>query len=468
MALHNTWGDFNRKDESDAVVKYESDPVYYAYPDGSRRPVYWKVRRSASWSFSYLGMTRQAANACANDIRSEMTKRYLDWTAEIDSSDPSAPIVKIIDKSVVRCASDVNPVNTAGDNWSVEVSATETDVAISTKDLATVTEFEAFFQDLTGRKIFSGSLSIVSAGWYSANGGYVRARYLHNIDGFDWHDLSVERKNASGEWTRLDDGEIISRGDKSVEFELRAPGEFRIAFENVLSSSYRVKDASPAVIVLESIPEFNVGEGEIPPRDAFYSGMCNYEAEVSIANASLMPQYYTFRMIDGEDVREFRVDSVVPADGGRFKVSGWEPFKIPRDWAFGTGSFELVYNDDGHHAVSNVIPFSDLVARYAMLGESQFVERTDDFVFFSVPVRTQINLLAAGAICEFFVSGWESIYGNIFDSIVEESSGDSNYRVRIKVNARVFSSMYTQTVYMKYAPANGVAKYTGTVQIIWR
>lgn len=79
---------------------------------------YWHVESITTESFSYVGMTKAAADACA----AAMVTAYMKT-----KSIPSIQAGEIVTTSVSQCVADIRAVRTEGNTWQVNVEVNEVD-----------------------------------------------------------------------------------------------------------------------------------------------------------------------------------------------------------------------------------------------------------------------------------------------------------------------------------------------------
>lgn len=83
---------------------------------------YWHVESITTESFSYVGMTKAAADACAAAMVTAYTKT---------KSIPSIQAGEIVTTSVSQCVADIRAVRTEGNTWQVNVEVNEVDHSFS-------------------------------------------------------------------------------------------------------------------------------------------------------------------------------------------------------------------------------------------------------------------------------------------------------------------------------------------------
>lgn len=108
MALFNSFGVANYKEEAPLVVTYEVEPNGSGYA----------VTRNASKAYSFIGMNYATMIEC----RDAMLAKYHRTVARLNGSSTSF---------LQACTSSISPKNTGGSSWNVEVSVNEVDTRYS-------------------------------------------------------------------------------------------------------------------------------------------------------------------------------------------------------------------------------------------------------------------------------------------------------------------------------------------------
>lgn len=134
MSLFNTYTAANRDvtaalDTSWRKVLVESEWHLVEGTGGGYHVDYWKYYRTRTKSFSYVGLTREAAKECAAAMHALFNRRFLPQSLDMQTSTgvrwirPANPLQQ--DYEYVD-ACKVNVQKVSGDDWSVTVEVDET------------------------------------------------------------------------------------------------------------------------------------------------------------------------------------------------------------------------------------------------------------------------------------------------------------------------------------------------------
>lgn len=121
MALPS-FSDANKSTSTALCVRYFVEYVDYSY---------YRVTRTATKAYSYVGMTKSAADSCAASKRALYTRNHiiLDTvnTVPVGSTGRKMPGAL----AVYGCAAEISLNSYRGDTWNVDISVNETDIRCS-------------------------------------------------------------------------------------------------------------------------------------------------------------------------------------------------------------------------------------------------------------------------------------------------------------------------------------------------
>lgn len=149
-------------------------------------PAYYTVTRYARKTYSFVGLTEEAAYECAAAKRAQYTRAY----RRIDTSSGSP-----VDISLYCCAADVTPSHDNGCAWSVSVNVSETDVRHSAE---VVEDLATFFASENGRNYDdTGAFAALTLDSASRSGTLATYEYTENLGpDFDSTRLIFQYKTA--------------------------------------------------------------------------------------------------------------------------------------------------------------------------------------------------------------------------------------------------------------------------------
>ncbi len=154
MALLVEYGETNREESTAIVTRYtrtlKSQDVTAKVPSyqGSSETVdhavsvgWYEYHRLTSGSYRYVGMTKAAALACAEELRAVL--EHAGISQKVKSGDGIVMIEDGGELSIL--AGDVNVTREAGSMWQVNVNLNEDVVLYSTARYATQAAIQSFF-----------------------------------------------------------------------------------------------------------------------------------------------------------------------------------------------------------------------------------------------------------------------------------------------------------------------------------
>lgn len=123
MSLRTEWSDDNLLPQKMLAVRYSTEFFEEGY--------YFRTTRTATKSYSYIGMTRAAAEACRLAKIAQYTRKYI----RLDSINTRTVDDKVLPgiEEVTECAAEIYARRDHGDAWRVDISVRESDV-IGTKE----------------------------------------------------------------------------------------------------------------------------------------------------------------------------------------------------------------------------------------------------------------------------------------------------------------------------------------------
>ena len=149
MGLLTTWTDANKVTSQGLAVRYVCEQTYgYDYFNKEYCIVGALYKRVATKRYSYVGLSIDAAKACAETKKKKYTRshtrqsiyttHYMRWTTTATNADgsvksesgmsvPNAFVVE--DVPNVECQADITISNMGGCLWRVNISVNETDTA---------------------------------------------------------------------------------------------------------------------------------------------------------------------------------------------------------------------------------------------------------------------------------------------------------------------------------------------------
>ena len=125
MSLRTDWSDDNLLPQKMLAIRYSTE----FFEDG----YYFRTTRTADKTYSFIGMTREAAEACRLAKIAQYTRKYI----RLDSINTRTVDDKVLPgiEEVTECAAEVFARRDHGDSWRVDITVRETDV-IGTKEPA--------------------------------------------------------------------------------------------------------------------------------------------------------------------------------------------------------------------------------------------------------------------------------------------------------------------------------------------
>lgn len=150
MALLNSYSDRNRVVSEGLSIRYAQRIETVSTARGTA--VYYEASRYATKRYAYVGMTEEAAAACAAAKRSKYT-RVCYKTYRIGDG--------IYTPGVVECSAEVSLRNDDG-SWSVEISVSETDIRLTASQLTTADALATLFALENARDYDEGAEDVVS------------------------------------------------------------------------------------------------------------------------------------------------------------------------------------------------------------------------------------------------------------------------------------------------------------------
>lgn len=132
MALLTTWTAANRVITTEKVITYSRSKIYGSWRWGEAI-IYtfneaWEYHRYCTKTYSYVGLTKEAAMACATAMVEYYTRSTK--VSYFASTGPTAGSFLPEDGGTV-CMADVSPRMTAGGMWQVDISVREDDARLS-------------------------------------------------------------------------------------------------------------------------------------------------------------------------------------------------------------------------------------------------------------------------------------------------------------------------------------------------
>lgn len=122
MSLFRTYGSFNRVVSEELSTKWERETILKEESDVGA--AYYKYKRIRSKKYSYIGMTRSAAIACANDLNAMLTRYICPYVWDNDAKYWKRETATN-DKLIAVNAGHATPNHEEGDDWSVSVDINE-------------------------------------------------------------------------------------------------------------------------------------------------------------------------------------------------------------------------------------------------------------------------------------------------------------------------------------------------------
>lgn len=211
--MFDTHSDTNKVTRNGLLVRYS------VVPNGS----YKECTRTATMSYSYVGMTEAAAKACADEKIAKYTRRF----ARIASATTC--------DFVTECKTDISLTHGEGCLWNVELSVNETDVKPST---ASDPDLAAIFSDANTRNydddVYRGEIRITGV---ACPFDIVQViSYSHDLAAFDPQWIILEGYRG-GEWVTL---ETYDRNEEWLQFNPADTSEicekFRLRFGDLVSN----------------------------------------------------------------------------------------------------------------------------------------------------------------------------------------------------------------------------------------
>lgn len=122
MALHTTYGSFNRVVSEELSTTYTRETILKA--DSDVGAAYYKYTRTRTKQYKYIGMTRAAAVQCANNLNVKYARYICPYVWDNDGKRWEMDVATN-DKLEIVQAGHAVPVNVAGDDWEVNVEVSE-------------------------------------------------------------------------------------------------------------------------------------------------------------------------------------------------------------------------------------------------------------------------------------------------------------------------------------------------------
>lgn len=206
MALRTTSSSANKHESRGLCVRYRLDFVDRSY---------WRVTRTATKSYSYFGMTREAAAECRDLKLAQYTRSYSYLSSEevpVEGTERMMPGVA----TKYGCGATFSVRREHGSSWSCNIEVNETDIKTASTmpaDPAALFAAEnarAYDEDAAG----TVGLTITGVTFQEGVGGprgRFKITYTENIGStFDFSRVMVEGKASatSGEWSPL--GEVMA------------------------------------------------------------------------------------------------------------------------------------------------------------------------------------------------------------------------------------------------------------------
>lgn len=273
MALHNTWGDFNKRTDDGLDVRYVCENVNWE-GDSNHAPRYHysRISRICTKSYSYIGMDLQTAMRCRDVKRRQYSRLYAMWTVTLRDMGGIAPYAWINQIFNFNCLASVQLQHVAGDNWSVVIQVNETDVTIARSPQNDLDALERLFEFANIRDydedIRKGGVYVFSAACDEAE-GTIEIDFSIYAEHFDRTRL-VPQKKSGNSWSAFTDydvfdGKIVVRSSP-VESSIRLVYDSSLYSNEVEPSVTRVdititdvttSSVGRKVLFTTTIPDFN-------------------------------------------------------------------------------------------------------------------------------------------------------------------------------------------------------------------
>lgn len=187
MSLLSTYDNRNMVTHQDLLVTYRM-----TFEAG-----YWVATRYAKKSYSFIGMTRTAANLCAGAKISQYTRSFMRLGASelVPYDDPttSADSYILVPSTVyaVECPTEIAPIHGEGASWSVQINVNEEDV-VAVASVQPPADLASLFAEANGRNYDedagSASITLISA---TRTGDKLACSYSIGISPSPYHGLIV-------------------------------------------------------------------------------------------------------------------------------------------------------------------------------------------------------------------------------------------------------------------------------------
>lgn len=116
MSLKTSYGDFNKDTQTGLCIRYST----------SKENGFYIVTRYASKTYSYVGMTYEAANKCAAAKRAQYLRKHNVASVVVNTdSDASETKYKISNSEVYESLCSISTSHGDGDSWDVEIQVNE-------------------------------------------------------------------------------------------------------------------------------------------------------------------------------------------------------------------------------------------------------------------------------------------------------------------------------------------------------
>lgn len=132
MGLLTTYGGGNRVEEQSLFVRYSKTLIsgnweWSSYATSGNFIYMWECHRYATKRFKYVGMTKAAANSCADALKTALTRsiRVSIWDGSVAEGQWTR------ESGGTVCMSEISVNHVAGNMYEVEVNVNEDDVMIA-------------------------------------------------------------------------------------------------------------------------------------------------------------------------------------------------------------------------------------------------------------------------------------------------------------------------------------------------
>jgi hypothetical protein len=242
MALLTTSSSANKHESRGLCVRYRLDFVDRSY---------WQVTRTATKSYSYFGMTREAAVECRDLKLAQYTRSYSYLSGDevpVEGTERMMPGVA----TKYGCGATFSVRREHGSSWSCNIEVNETDIKTASTmpadpaALFTAENARSYDEDAAG----TVGLTITAVEYEPLVGGpdgRFKISYTENIGStFDFSRVMVEGKASatSGEWVPLGEveayeGVVYAANDFFVYMGEEAGFEYlRLRYGNFESAAY--------------------------------------------------------------------------------------------------------------------------------------------------------------------------------------------------------------------------------------